>query len=180
MQVMIYLDQFGPRHPDYELDFFKMIYLPRDKPNAGREYTITLVTTNSDIPSEMKRHMTPHERYALIQTEDFSDKVSEFSVEDIHRRAEEQKRIFDAEGEVPERPLNFKKFYTEEEIERYRAQGDISKTAYTNWEKAGKPLNDLESTPGHFMCQSYCEYRGFCYLRDGSPRPEADAVGLVR
>ncbi len=177
MQVMVYLDQFGKHRGDkFFLEGFKLIYIPRDKPNDGREYTIVLATKNdlkqgsmSDAEfAECKAAMRANERYALISTEDFHDYVeTAFSLEDLYKRWTEEKRLFEADT-APPRP--FKRFYSEEEVEHLYSIDELSKTAYEGF-KAGK------EKPGHYLCQSYCEYRDFCYTRQGTPRKEADALG---
>lgn len=187
MQVMIYLDQFSAvRGSPYELDFFKLMYIPRDKPNVGREYTITLCR-KEDLPEDLLRDfgadLKDNHRYALVATDPLDDGTviplrieSRFSIEDIYERFIQEKEFF-LEGVVPPRP--FKKFYSLDEIESLYKADAISKTAYTSWQKAKKPLADISKTPGHYLCQSYCEYRSFCYNRDGSENKLADSVGLV-
>ena len=181
MQTMKYLWEFRSNGPSqFALDFFKIIYLPRDKPNDGREYTVTLVTRD-DLDSEMLgifgQEMRPGEHYAMVSTEGFTTKVEvRWSLEDMHTRWKEEIEHF-ASHKIPPRP--FHKFYNEEQIEYLYSINELGKTAYTDWEKAGKPLASLEKTPGHFLCQSYCDYRSFCYTKTGKPRVEADRVGLV-
>ncbi len=177
LQVMTYLDQFGEhRGEKFFLEGFKLVYLPRDKPNDGREYTIVLVTKqtlkqgnmNDTEFAEAKAAMKDGERYALISTEGFHDYVeTAFSLEALYKRWAEEKRLIDADT-APPRP--FKKFYTEAEVEYLYSIDELSKTAYEDF-KAGK------GKPGHYLCQSYCEYRDFCYTRQGTPRKEADALG---
>lgn len=182
MQTMVYLDQFGPRMEErYQLDYFKLLYLPRDKPNDGREYTVRLVTKKDLDASMLLKHgsdMTDGERYAHVSTAGFSDKVeTRFSIEHLYRRWVLLKRYIE-EGIAP--PRAHQKFYSEEDIIKKREAGKIGKTAFEKWEKAGKPKASLEKTPGHYMCQSYCDYRSFCYNKLGNPRREADNVGLVQ
>lgn len=177
LQVMTYLDQFGKHRGDkFFLEGFKLLYLPRDKPNDGREYTIVLVTKDelrqgnmSDVEfAGYKNEMKADKRYALISTPDFHDYVEvAFSLEDLYERWSEEKRLIDSDT-APPRP--FKKFYSEEEVENLYSIDELSKTAYEGF-KAGK------EKPGHYLCQSYCEYRDFCYTRQGTPRKEADALG---
>lgn len=177
MQVMVYLDEFGKDKGDkFYLEGFKLMYLPRDKPNDGREYTIVLETKETLKQGNMsdgefaatKAAMRPNERYALISTEGFHDYVeTAFSLEDLHKRWTEEKRLIEADT-APPRP--FSKFYTEEQVDYLYSIDELSKTAYEGF-KAGK------EKPGHYLCQSYCEYRDFCYTRTGTPRKEADALG---
>lgn len=181
MQVMTYLWEFRPHGEEiYALDFFKLLYLPRDKPNDGREYTISLVTRDDLESSLLSRYgpeMLPGHHYARIATADFPTKIeTRFSLENMHSRWKEQKEYIN-QNIIPPRP--FHRFYNEAQIEYLTNIGEIGKTAYEKWEKSGKPAASLEDTPGHFLCQSYCEYRSFCYTRNGKPRVEADRVGLV-
>jgi len=182
MQPMVYLDQFGSDMEErYQLDYFKLLYLPRDKPNDGREYNVCLVTKD-DLGSAMLLkygpEMTDGEHYAYVSTADFSDKIeTRFSIEDLYRRWGLLKRYIE-EDIAP--PRAHKKFFSEKEINQKREDGKIGKTAFEKWEKAGKPKSSLEKTPGHYMCQSYCDYRSFCYTKTGQPRKEADQVGLVQ
>lgn len=187
MQVMKYLVEFDPEGEDrYALDFFKLIYCPRDKPNAGREYTVTLVKKedlDAGLLAEFGEAMVAGERYALISTEGFPTRIETgWSLENMHRRWLQQKEYF-ATGVIPPRP--FKKFYPKDEMEGLYNSGAISKTAYEKWVKGTrdsgpKPMTSIEITPGHFLCKSYCDWRDFCYTADGRPRPEADRVGLVQ
>ncbi len=180
MQVMIYLGEFFlSDRPEKKLECFKLIYIPRDKPVDGREYTVTLVT-KAELSETLKaRHaesMRDGEHYALVQTNGFPDKVeTRFSLEDIYKNYErnlvmlQRKEIF---------PRAFQKYYSEETIEEMYANEAIGKTAYEDWLKAGKPAASIEKTPGHYLCQSYCEWRSFCYLRNGRPNPAADLVSF--
>jgi hypothetical protein len=180
MQVMVYLDQFSQaKGPRFFLEGFKLLYIPRDKPNDGREYTVVLVTKDTMLRGSMseadfaaaKEKMNDEEHYAFISTPDFPDYVeANFSLEDMYRRWAEEKALFEADT-APPRP--FKKFYSEEEVEYLHSIDELSKTAYDGF-KAGK------EKPGHFLCQSYCEYRDFCYTRLGTPRKEADALGVIQ
>jgi hypothetical protein len=182
MQTMVYLDQFSKEHGDgYHLEFFKLVYMPRDKPNDGREYTVRLVT-KADLDSVLLAKYGPKmkdgERYAQVETDGFSTKIEvRFSLEDMYSRWLEEKEMF-KQNVIPVRP--YKKFYSPEEIDSYKAAGMVSKTMFEAWEKAGKPKSSLDKTPGHFLCKSYCDYRDFCYDRLGQPRKEADMVGLVQ
>jgi len=164
MQTMIYLWECSEgKGTDFVLDWFQLIYIPRDQTGMYREYTVTLVEIDG-------------KHYAKLETEDFLPYIEKrFSVEDIYASTEEEMRYIN-EGIIPER--TYKRFYSEEEIEALRDEEEIGKTAYEDWVKAGKPLASLKDTPGHFLCQSYCEYRSFCYLRNGKPNPEADLVGI--
>lgn len=178
MQVMIYLGEFFlSDRPEKKLEFFKLIYIPRDKPVAGREYTITLVTSDMLSGSMKARYadkMVDGEYYALVQTQGFQDKIeTRFSLEAIHRNYEQNLALLRAREIFPRA---FQKFYSEETIETMYAEGTLGKTAYEDWLKAGKPAASLEKTPGHYLCQSYCEWRSFCYNRNGTPNPAADAV----
>lgn len=196
MQTMIYLDQFSrDQSPQYHLDFFKLIYVPRDKPNDGREFTVTLVTRDdldSNLLGKFGAEMKEGKRYALIQTGPMypSKKFPEgkpipdhietrFSLEDIYDRFLEELDMVQ-NHKIPPRPQNFKPFFSAEEIEERRASDDISKSAYEAWVKAGKPATSLDKTPGHFLCQGYCDYRSFCYTKAGKPKKAADKVGLVQ
>lgn len=183
MQTMIYIDQFKPSGDSkFALEGFKLLYFPRDKPNDGRSYDVTLVSVEelrADTSSAMNSTllltygdlMVPGERYALIETKDYTPYIeTRFSIEAIYRRFKEQKEIFES-GEVPDRP--FQKFYTGDRIEEMWSQGKISKTDYQKWSKGHKRL-------GHFLCQSYCDYRDHCYTPTGIPRPEADTPPLVQ
>ena len=182
MQTMVYLDQFGSRMEErYQLDYFKLLYFPRDKPNDGREYTVRLVTKEDLDASLLLKHggdMKDGERYALVTTPGFSAKVeTRFSIEDLYGRWVLLQRYI--EENIPP-PRAHQKFYSAEEITKKREAGKLSKSAFEKWERAGKPKASLEKTPGHYMCQSYCDYRSFCYNKLGNPRKEADRVGLVQ
>jgi len=171
MQSMVYTDFFSPeRDPEFSLEGFKLIYLPRDKPIDGRHYDIMLVTREALTGSLLSRHgpsMSPGEHYALISTKGYPDYVeTRFSIEDIKNRFAAQKEMF-ASGVVPER--TFKKFYSASEVETRYSNGSLSKTAYEKYH-SGK------DRPGHFLCQRYCDYRDHCYKRNGDPRPEADQL----
>lgn len=178
MQVMIYLGDFclsldSRKH----LEFFKLIYLPRDKPVDGREYTISLVK-KEDLSSALLREfggqMRDGEYYALVVTEGCPDRIeTRFSLEDIHRSYKENLRKL-KEGEIF--PRSYEKFYSEDKIEELYQAEEVGKTAYEAWVKAGKPAASLKKTPGHYLCQSYCSWRSFCYLRNGQPNPAADRV----
>jgi hypothetical protein len=180
LQVMVYLDQFGKeKGDDFYLEGFKLLYIPRDKPNDGREYTIHLVTRDTvpqgnlsdDAFAALKDRMVEGYRYAHISTDGFDDYVElRFSLEDMYSRWAEQKRLFES-NTAPGRV--YQRFYSKEQVEELYAAGELSETAYTDYQKG-------KGTPGHFLCQSYCEYRDFCYTRQGNPRKEADALGLVQ
>ena len=180
LQVMTYLDQFSEaRGERFFLEGAKLLYIPRDKPNDGREYTVILVTKETVPQGNMdgadftsyKAAMQPGKRYAFISTADFPDYVdTRFCLEDMYDRWREQKRLF-TEKTAPGRP--FKKCYDAEEIEALYLTEDISKSAYEDWQKG-------RETPGHYLCKSYCEYRSFCYTRQGTPRKEADELVQVK
>ena len=183
MQVMIYTDYFdGTRGSGSKLDFSKLLYIPRDKPDDGREYTISLVTKADLTTSLLQTYgdkMIDGHRYALVQTKGYPDKIEvRFSLEEIYRRYREFRENNLNKGIPPER--SFSKFLSEEEIEADYKSEDISTSVYDKWVKAKKPKADLSKTPGHYLCQSYCEWRSFCWNRDGSPNKEADLVGLVQ
>ena len=171
MQTMIYIDQFSSESGgEFELEGFKLLYLPRDKPVDGRYYDISLVSIDDLSGPLLARHradMKPSNRYALIETEGHDSYVeTRFSIEEMYARFAEQKEIFSSD-KAPPRP--FKKFYTDDEVERLYSLGKLSKTAYTDWENNKK-------RPGHFLCQSYCNYRDYCYKKSGAPRLEADKL----
>ena len=175
MQTMIYTDQFNPERGDqFALEGFKILYLPRDKPVDGRSYDVTLVTLQDLSGSLLARHkedMKPSHKYALIETEGYDSYVeTRFSIQDIYSRFQQQKEIF--AGEAPP-PRPYKKFYDDDEVERLYSLGKISKSAYTDWENKKKK-------PGHFLCQSYCNYRDHCYKRNGAPRAEADKLVNIK
>lgn len=175
LQVITYLDQFSKaRGDEFWLEGFKLVYLPRDKPNDGREYTIVLVTkediSNEAGLAEFLPNMKDGERYALIMTEGFDDYVEvRFSLEDMYGRWRKQKELFESDT-APDRA--FEKSYSAEKIEAMYAAGDLAETTYQDWKKG-------KASPGHYLCQSYCEYRDFCYTRQGNPRKEADSLSLV-
>ena len=107
--------------------------------------------------------------YAFISTPDFPDYVElAFTLEDIYNRWLAEKQMF-AEGRIPER--SYKRFYDQEDVDFLVSIGELSKTAQENFKKD-------RDKPGHFLCQSYCEFRDFCYTRQGTPRKEADLVGV--
>lgn len=177
LQVMTYLDQFSEdRATQFRLEGAKLVYLPRDKPTDGREYTIVLVKKGFDRGEMPKGDydtfnglMAEGKQYAHISTPGYPDYVeTRFSVEDMYARWTEQLRMFQAK-ETP--PRTYKKVYSKEEIEAKYADGEISDSAYEMWQKG-------RATPGHFLCTSYCSWRGWCYCEDGSPNPEADLVTI--
>lgn len=185
MQVAKYLWEFSMDQPEkYRLEFFKLLYVPRDKPVDGREYTVTMVTKDDlsgKLKTEYGSNMTDGHHYLLVTTVGHPDVVeTRFSIEQMHANWKIQKDQFDS-GKIPGRP--HKKFYSAEDIERLKdfhyKNGGISKTVYQKWEKAGKPPASLAATPGHFLCQSYCDYRDFCYTKTGKPNKAADQVGLI-
>lgn len=180
MQTMIYLDQFAAdKGDDFVLDWFQLMYVPRDNTGVYREYTVTLVTTDTlplDLRIEFLDKMVPGQKYALVETRDFPSYVdTRFSMQDIYDRFAEEFELI-RNGSIPDR--TFKKFYSNEEIEYLYSIGEIGKTAYEKWVKKGRQPSSLENTPGHFLCKRYCNYRSFCYLRNGQPNPEADLVGI--
>lgn len=183
MQVMLYTDHFdGVKTPGNKLDFSKLIYLPRDNPSDGREYTVSLITKadlNESLLLQYGDLMADGYRYALVQTKGFPDKIeTRFSLEEIYRRYSEFINDYLLKGIPP--PRSYSKFLSEQEIEEDLAEEELSASMYDKWVKAGKPKSDLAKTPGHFLCQSYCEFRDFCWDKKGNPNPEADLVGLVQ
>ena len=174
MQTMIYLDQFTPeRGAGYALEGFKLLYLPRDKPVDGRSYTVTLVSKD-DLSGPLTSYgeeMNDGERYALVESDGLPDYVdTRFSIEDVYAWFAEQKEMFEA-NVAPDRP--FKKYYNEVEVRELYELGKLSKSAFDNFTSGKK-------NPGHFLCQSYCDYRDFCYKRNGSPREEADNLVQIQ
>jgi len=171
LQTMVYLHQFSKEKGDqFYLEGFKLLYVPRDKPNDGREYTVFLVT-KADLSGELLDTYGPEmvegEHYAFVSTPDHPDYVeTSFSLENMYRRWTEEKGYIDRD-EMPPRP--FKKFYSDEEVEALYQKGDISDSAYEDWKKK-------KARPGHYLCQSYCEFRDFCYSKQGTPRKEADSL----
>jgi hypothetical protein len=170
MQTMIYIDQFSPeKNAEVSLEGFKLIYFPRDKPIDGRSYNISLIT-KADLKGtliEFADELVDNERYALVETDGHPDYVeTRFSIDQIYRRFKTLKETL-AGGEVPDR--TFDKYYSAETVEEMHSSGRMSDSAYATF-KAGK------KTPGHFLCQSYCDYRDHCYNKNGSPRVEADSL----
>lgn len=171
LQVMTYLDQFSQeKGPNFYLEGFKLLYIPRDKPVDGREYTVFLVR-KTDLTAEQLAEFGPlmkdNERYAFISTPDYPDYIETgFSLEDMYSRWNKQLEMMKNDI-APERP--YKKVYSKEEVEYLYSIDELSKTAYEDWQKG-------KSKPGHYLCQTYCEFRDFCYKRDGSPRKEADEL----
>ena len=169
LQVMTYLDQFSiEKGPGFYLEGFKLLYIPRDKPVDGREYTVFLVK-KTDLTAEHLAEFGPamkdNERYAYVSTPDHPDYVeTDFSLEDMYGRWKKQLEMM-RNDIAPERP--YKKFYSGEQIEYLHSIDELSKSAYEEWQKG-------RGKPGHYLCQTYCEFRDFCYKRDGAPRQEAD------
>jgi len=196
-QVMVYLDQFGSHHqPEYRLDFFKLTYIPRDKPIDGREYTVVL-TTGDELAEKLERYAPPGmlggfdpervaaqmeagKRYALIMSSGLMPYVElRYPLEAIYERFAQLQQYI-ANKQPPPRPEGFSKYHAPATIELMHKEGIILKTAYEKWTKKGRPKQMPGVTPGHFLCQSYCDWRSFCFNEDGTPNPEADLVGVEK
>ena len=170
MQTMIYIDQFSAeRDASVYLEGFKLIYLPRDKPVDGRCYNVLLVTKDelSGDLLDSAPNLKDGERYALVQTEGHPDYVEDrFSLDQIYARYKSLKETLES-GAVPDR--TFEKYYSKQTVEDMYSSGRMSESAYNSFTSGKK-------TPGHFLCQSYCDYRDHCYNKTGSPRVEADSL----
>ena len=173
MQTMIYIREFSSKtDSDTFLEYFKLLYLPRDKPVDGREYTVRLMYP-SEFPSQfsdLAGTLNQKHQYAFITTPDHPDYIEDrFSIDDIYERFKLLKDTL-ASGGVPDR--TFEKYYSKEKVTHLHEIGKISDNAYQDFKKGRK-------TPGHFLCQSYCEYRDHCYERSGRPRKEADSLTQI-
>lgn len=176
MQTMVYLNQFSKeKGPLFHLDGAKLVYFPRDKPVDGREYTIYLVTKEELLDFEDTsmsksekaatfKDMKEGRHYALIMTDGFPDYVeTTFALEDMYDRWKIQKAMF-TNNEVPPRP--FKKSYSRSEIEYLVSIDELAESALEEHDKG--------RGTGHFLCRSYCSYRGICYHANGQPNKAAD------
>lgn len=129
IQAMIYVDQFKDI-----LSYFKMVYYARDSA-ARNEFDITLVPIDG-------------KRYPAINGE----VDSRFSLEDVYERFAILKQYLQAK-ELP--PADFELRWSEEKINQRKELGEVSKSAYEEWQKKKTSIGD-------WQCR-FCPYKVNCW-----------------
>lgn len=139
LQAMIYNDQFSD-----QIDGTCLVYFARDD-HSRQQFNIKLVEIDG-------------RRYPEISTKwrgsNYKYVDKRISIEGIYERYETLLEHLQKK-ELP--PADYKHNYTKEEIEQMYEAGDLSKTAYTNYQS-----NPEKNPCGYFMCQKYCGYRTQC------------------
>lgn len=136
LQALIYVDQ-GLKHGTW--NYVKMVYYARDSA-ARNEFDITLV--------EDGEHLRP----AVNGVIDYR-----FTMEDIYDRYEELRAAHEADVEPPR---DFDISWDAEKVNKRKALGEVSKTAYEKYVKSPKKY-----PVGDWQCR-YCGYKEHCWKED--------------
>lgn len=137
LQAFLYLDQFKD-----QVNKVVLLYFARDD-HSRQQFVLT-------------REKIGDKTYPKIETihrgQSYSYVDKRITMEGIYERYDElMEHLKGAKLPKPD----FEHEFSDQKIKQLHELGEISKTAYENWEKG------LE-TPGYFMCKNYCDYRDMC------------------
>lgn len=133
LQTLIYTFYFKDR-----LKYFKMVYMDRSD------------TKQTEFNIEVREH--EGKWWPFVNDK----RVTTFSVDDILARYSLLNHYIN-DGIIP--PRDYELVWDTDRVEREKANGNVSKTAYAEWEKGKRKLGD-------WNCR-YCRYKETCWKDEG-------------
>lgn len=134
MQAALYLFKFRDRFP-----YAKLLYYARDSAKRA-EFTITLEDEG------------PNQTRILVN----GIKEPRFYIQNILNRYKQALQYIELQ-EIPQRDYDI--VWTTEQVEDAKTRGEISKSAYEDWQKGKEKI-------GNWECR-YCKYVDICYNNQG-------------
>jgi hypothetical protein len=144
LQAFLYLGEFIG-----QVEKVYLMYFARDD-HARNQFVIEMVEKDGKHYPQITTY------WAKANNEEKSHTYIDYriSLEGIFGRYNDLMNCL-KDGKIPKG--DFRHSYTEKEIETLFASGDISKTAYAQWQKDKDPF-----ALGHWKCRKYCSYRTTC------------------